>query len=313
MADVYTSLADLVKINDMNLADLEITDLLDDAPLLAALAADVASNGTDHKYLKETGAPVVGFRAANDGRENKASADTLVTINLKILDASFLCDKALADAYRKGAEAYLAREARRHMKAAFFHAEKQLILGTGTGGDSGGFTGLVNATTIDAVADTMVVNAGGDTANACTTVFAIRTNDMGTDCTIITGNDGKLDMGDTVVQRVAGATTGHYPAYFTPISGWLGMQIGSAYSVGRIVNLDFDHTLDDDMISNLLSKFPAGRQPNLLVMNRTARKWLQQSRTATNATGAPAPFPTEAFGVPIVTTDAITDTIGVVS
>jgi hypothetical protein len=313
MADVYTSLADLVKINDMNLADLEISDLLQDAPLLAALAADVASNGTDHKYLKETGAPVVGFRAANDGRENKASADTLVTINLKILDASFLCDKALADAYRKGSAAYLAREGKRHMKAAFYHAEKQLIMGTGTGGDSGGFTGLVNAATIDAVADAMVVNAGGDSANACTTVFAIRTNDAGTDCTVITGNDGQIDMGDTVVQRVAGATTGHYPAYFTPISSWLGLQIGSAYSVGRIVNLDFDHMLDDDMISDLLSKFPAGREPNLLVMNRTSRKQLQQSRTATNQTGAPAPFPTEAFGVPIVVTEGITNTIAVVA
>lgn len=311
MANVYTSLTNLVTMNDMNLADLDVTDLLDDAPFLAALAAEVASNGTEHKYLKETGAPVVGFRAANDGRENKASSDTLVTITLKILDASFACDKALADAYRRGPEAYLAREGRRHLKAAFFHAEKQLILGTGN--DSSGFTGLVNASTIDAVADTMVVNAGGDTADSCTTVFAIRTNDAGTDCTLITGNDGNIVMGDSVVTRLAGSSTGFYPGYFTPISGWLGLQIGSAYSVGRIANLDFDHTLDDDMISNLLSKFPAGRQPNLLVMNRTARKWLQQSRTATNATGAPAPFPTEAFGVPIVVTDAITDTIAVLS
>lgn len=313
MANVYTSLADLVKINDMNLADLDVTDLLQDAPLLAALAADVASNGTEHKYLKETGAPVVGFRAANDGRENKASADTLVTITLKILDASFAVDKALADAYRFGPEAYLAREGKRHMKAAFAAAETQILLGTGTGGDSNGFTGLVNASTIDAVADTMVVNAGGDTANACTTVFAIRTNDDGNDCTLITGNDGNIIMGDSTVQRLAGSSAGWYPGYFTPISGWLGLQIGSAYSVGRIVNLDFDHTLDDDMLSSLLAKFPAARQPNLFVMNRTSRKNLQQSRTATNATGAPAPVPTEAFGVPIVVTDAIPDTIGVVS
>lgn len=311
MANVYTSLADLVKINDMNLADLDISDLLQDAPLLAALAADVASNGTEHKYLKETGAPVVGFRAANDGRENKASADTLVTITLKILDASFAVDKALADAYRKGPEAYLAREGKRHMKAAFAAAELQLV--NGVSADSAGFVGMLAATTIDAVADAMVVNAGGDTANSCTTVLALRTSDDGNDVTVITGNDGEMRMGDSVVTRLAGSSTGWYPGYFTPISGWLGLQIGSAYSIGRIANLDFDHTLDDDMISDLLSKFPAGREPNLLVMNRTARKQLQQSRTATNATGAPAPFPVESFNVPIVTTEAILNTLAVLS
>lgn len=310
MANVYTSLADLVKINDMNLADLDISDLLQDAPLLAALAADVASNGTEHKYLKETGAPVVGFRAANDGRENKASADTLVTITLKILDASFAVDKALADGYRKGAAAYLAREGKRHLKAAFAAAELQLV--NGVSADAAGFVGMLAAATIDAVADAMVVNAAGDTANACTTVLALRTSDDGNDVTVITGNDGEITLGDSVVTRLEGAT-GFYPGYFTPASGWMGLQIGSAYSIGRIANLDFDHMLDDDMISDLLSKFPAGREPNLLVMNRTARKQLQQSRTATNSTGAPAPFPTESFGVSIVTTEAILNTIPVLA
>jgi hypothetical protein len=32
---------------------------------------------------------------------------------------------------------------------------------------------------------------------------------------------------------------------------------------------------------------------------------LQASRTATNPTGAPAPFPENAFGIPIVVTDAL--------
>jgi hypothetical protein len=40
-------------------------------------------------------------------------------------------------------------------------------------------------------------------------------------------------------------------------------------------------------------------------MSRTSLFELQASRTATNPTGAPAPFPTEAFGVPIIVTDSI--------
>ena len=312
MANVYTSLADLVKINDMNLADLEVSDLLDGAPLLKALAADVASNGTEHKYLKETGAPVVGFRAANDGRENKASADTLVTITLKILDASNAVDLALANGYRKGSEAYIARESMRHLKAAFAAAEAQLI--SGVGADAGGFVGLCDATTIDAIADAMVINATGSTASTGSSVIAIRSNNDGNDCTLITGNDGEISIGESVVNRLAGAT-GFYPAYFTPISGWLGLQIGSAYSVGRICNLTAQSgkTLTDALISQLLALFPVGKEPNMLVMSRRSRQQLQSSRTATNATGAPAPIPTESFGVPILATDGMPNTQTILS
>lgn len=308
MANEYLGLTDIVKLNDQNLADIDVSDLLDDAPFLKALAADVASNGTEHKYLKETGAPVVGFRAANDGRENKKSTDTLVTITLKILDASFTVDKALADSYKDGGLQLLAREALRHMKAAFFHAEKQLIYGVAN--DSLGFVGLAAATTLDALADTMVVGAGGTTASTGSSVYLVRTNADGVDCTVIAGNDAKIEKGETVVQRVSGETVGHYPAYFTPITGWLGLQIGSAYSVGRIANLTADSGkgLTDALISEALSRFPASRHPNLLVMNRRSLMQLQKSRTATNPTGAPAPFPQESFGVPIVVTDALTST-----
>lgn len=302
MAHTLITLADLVKINDANLADLEISDLLDDAPLLAALAAGLASNGTSHKYTKESGAPVVGFRAPNTGRDHSASADTLVTIDLKILDASFHVDKAVADAYQRGGPAALvAREAKRHIKAAFALAEKQLIYGTGN--DANGFVGLANAATLDGLADAMVHGAGG--SGARTSVYLIRTNDDGTDCTVIAGDEGKLTMGETAVQMVDDGTGKLLPAYATPITGWLGLQIGSQYSVARIANVGTGATLTDAMIYKALEKFPASRQPNLIVMNRRSLAELRAARTATNATGAPAPRPTEVEGIPIVTTDAL--------
>ena len=138
-------------------------------------------------------------------------------------------------------------------------------------------------------------------------MYAIRSGDD--DAVILGGNDGVIDVGETVVQRLTG-TNGTYPGYYTPISGWAGLQVGSAYSVGRIINLtaDTNKGLDDDKIAELLALFPAARQPNMLVMNRRSLKQLQQSRTATNATGAPAPFPTEAFGIRIIVTDSITST-----
>lgn len=302
MADDFLSLADLVTINDQNLADIECSDLLDDAPLLKALAAAVASNGTDHKYTKETGAPVVGFRAPNEGRDLDSSNDTLVTINLKILDATFAIDKAIADAFKNGPQALIARELRRHLKAAFFHAEQQFI--NGTANDADGFVGLAEAATLDGLADAMVIGAGGSSARS--SVYLIRTNDDGADCTAIMGQEGQIKADETTVQLVEDGSGKKYPAYVTPVLGWLGLQIGSIYSVGRIANLAAStQTLTDDLIYEALAEFPASRQPNLIVMNRRSQRQLRDSRTATNATGAPAPRPTEVEGIPIIVTDAI--------
>ncbi|MFH1302335.1 MAG: major capsid protein, partial [Planctomycetota bacterium] len=132
----------------------------------------------------------------------------------------------------------------------------------------------------------------------------------GTDCTLITGNDGNITIGETGTQEVNDATGKHYHAYVTAIMAWLGLQIGSIHSVGRIVNLteDAGKGLTDDLIYKALEKFPSSKQPNLIVMNRRSLRQLRDSRTATNATGAPAPRPTEVEGIPIVTTDSIVST-----
>lgn len=303
MADTFLTLTDLAKVNDANNADYGISDLLDDAPLVRALAAE-PTDGDTHKYLKQTGAPTVGFRSVNTGRENKASADTEVTVTLKLLDCSFVVDRALADQYRFGASAYVAREARRHLKAGFFELEKQVLYGTGNA--AGGFAGLADDTALDDLDDAMVVDGGGSGSDT-ESVWAIRTGNDLMDMVLITGMNGNIMIGETVSQFIDGAT-GRYPVYATPIFAWAGVQIGGAYSVGRLANIDAGAGLTDDKISDLLALFPAGRGANMLVMSRTARKQLQQSRTATNSTGAPAPFPTESFGVPITTTDAITAT-----
>lgn len=303
MAHNPAPLSELLKINDQNVADIDgISDLLQDAPLLQTLVAEFSSNGTQHKYLKETSAPVVGFRAINDGRDHGHSQDTKVTVDLALLDCSFHVDSAFADEYRYGKEAWIARESQRALQAGFFKAEEQLIYGTGA--DADGFTGLADASTIDALADGMVVDGGG--ATALSSVYLIRSVDALTDVTLITGNDGNISVGASYEQMMAGSSSGMFNAYVTPVQAYLGLQVGSIYSIGRIANLDASaNGLTDDKISDALSNFPAARPATHLVMNRRSLQQLQASRTATNPTGAPAPFPQSAFGVPIVVTDAV--------
>src|SRR4051812_13803185 len=112
MSNSFLGLSDLATINDKNAVDFGVSDLFDDAPFLKAMAATVASNGTLHKYVKETATAGVGFRAVNAGLDNVHSSDTLMTVTLKILDGSFAVDMSLADSYKGGPEAYIAREAR---------------------------------------------------------------------------------------------------------------------------------------------------------------------------------------------------------
>lgn len=308
MADTLTTLADMVKLNDVSVADRGATDIFNDAPLLAALMADVASHGTDHKYLKETGAPVVGFRAPNVGKDHGADADVWVTLELKILDACFDIDAKLADSHPRGVEAIMARKASRHLRAAFAAAELQIF--NGTGADATGFAGLRDNAGLNGLADAMVYNAGGSSTGTFSDVWMIRSASDYADAAVIVGNDGGIDIQPYIRQQVEDATGKKYPAYYQQIDGWLGLQIGGAKSVGRMVNVNHaaaatTFTLTDDKLSELFALFPESKPPTHIVMNKTSRKQLQQSRTATNATGAPAPWPTEWEGIPIITTASV--------
>ncbi|MEO0966544.1 MAG: major capsid protein [Planctomycetota bacterium] len=307
MADDLFALADLLTINDTSFADLDVTDLEQFAPLMQALPYTPATHGTVHKYTKETGAPVVGFRAANAGRDFDHSEDTAVTATLQILDFSFQVDKAVADAYKRGgAKGWIGREAARHLRAAFFKYENQLINGTitGSGGDTAGFAGFANV--LDDSDDAMVVNAGG--SSNVSSVYMIR---AGLDDVVgVLGNDGAFDLGDSTVINALDGSSMNYPAYYTPGTGYTGLQVGAAKSIGRICNLTTANGegLTDDRLFELYELFPAGRGPTHIVLNKRQHEQLRKSRTATNATGAPAPMFTEWEGIPLVVTDAITNT-----
>jgi hypothetical protein len=310
MADSLIALADMVKVNDVSVRDLGVTDIFNEAPVLMALAVDTASHGTDHKYIKESGAPVVGFRAPNAGRGHSKSADTVVTISLSILDASHHQDAKLADSYKKGgATAFMSRESRRHLRAAFKAMQQQIFYGTGSGvdGAAAGFVGLADNAQLNALADTMVLNAAADSgAGAFFDVWMLRTGPE--DMELILGEDGNIDLKDFYKQQMQDGSGLWYPAYCQDIDGWAGCKIGGAKSVCRIVNCDgrvnaTTGIVTDDLLDDAYEKFPTEKKPNLIVMGERGIKQLRQSRTATRADGQKAPRPTEWEGVPIVVAD----------
>lgn len=305
MANDLFAVADFVA-DALDVDRTETQEVLNRANLVNVLPIGDTSDGSEtHKYNVYTGEPAVGFRSANAGRDYDHSEDTVKTVTCLILDFSWRVDYAVANAWRQGPEDMIAREGARHLAAALFALEKQCIYGTTSPGDSEGFDGFLANTNLDALADDMVVGAGGTTADEQSSVYGIRTGFN--DCRLVTPMATGVMLGDTIVTE---ANDSNHPVYYTPGSMYVGFQMGGKYSVGRIANISTttdSKPLTDDLLSDLMELFEEG-DPNYLVMNRKRRKDLQKSRTATTQTGAPAPWPESAFGVPIVETQAITNT-----
>ena len=310
MANDFLTVADMVA-DAYDLSGQETSEVRAAAPVIASLPAIPASNGIVHKQSVMTQLPVTGFRSENSGRDFDHSVDRVDTIDLKILDWSWMVDAAVADSSRfpGGREQYIAREGMRHVQSAMFNLEQQWIYGTSFNAD--GFNGLIDSTNLDAVADEMVVDAGGSAVGACSSVFMLRRNSA--ECGLVYKGDGAVELGETMMQNVLDGTGKNYPAYYTPGCGWFGAFFGSLYSVVRIANLDASNGLTDDLIYQALERFPAGHSPDLCIMNRKSQFDLRSSRTATNVTGAPAPLVDNVAGIPVITTDAITHAEAVVA
>jgi hypothetical protein len=308
MADVFTTTADLLQLGDGNISDINVSELLEDAPVLAIMFAQQASYETTHEWLKKTVAPAVGFRAINDGRENDKATYAKVIKILELFDASFSIDQGLLQS--KSGESLKRREAVDHMKAAFADLEGQLLNGT-IGGSADGFDGFADEASVDDSDDPMVINAGGAVADVQTSVWLVRNNEEA--CSVVYGLDAKISIGEEYPAIMPGSVTGHYDAMRTPILWYAALQVATTLDLGRICNLDAVATLTDKLISEAIALFPSQRKPNFLAMTRQSQQQLQDSRTATNPTGAPAPFPESAFNIPIITTDQLTNTEAIVT
>lgn len=306
MADSLLAVADLARINDVSIRDMGATDVFNDAPVLAVLNPITASHGTSHKFLKETGAPTVGFRAVGDGIDRSKSTDTAVTVDLKVLDAGFYIEAALARSNPKGIDYVLNRESRRMLRAAFSIGERQLFYGTAV--DAAGFAGLADdATNLKYLNSAMVKAAGTPAVNqTLTDVWLIRTTDDERFLNLVLGNDGEIAVGDYYQQMIVGANSKARNCYVQPIEGWMTLATESTKAVARIVNIDDSACpLTDAILDRAIELFDENNPPTHIIMNKRSRRQLKNSRTATTATGAPAPTPLDHDGIPILVSKSI--------
>ena len=264
--------------------------------------------GTSYKTLIRSAVPTVRFRLANEGTAALKSTYVNKLVETFILSGIIKTDVAVANAAEDGPEVIKAREASGVARGAMLTIGTQAYYGSGSvsgiGNDVDGFPGL-----IDLVDANFIVDATGAAAGTGSSVYGLRFGDQGV--SFVGGNGTGMTLGDWREELVLdSAGTNEYNAWVASLDSWIGLQVVDISAVGRIADLtaESNKKLDDDLLADLMELAPIGGMWEAFYMNRRSLGQLRKSRTATNTTGAPVPFPTEAHGIEIVVTDSIVST-----
>ena len=301
------NLLDIAKLNGSDTIVGLIEETLTYAPEVQILPARTI-RGTSYKIASRVSYPGVGFRAANEGSTPSKSEFENQLIECYILSGAVQADLAVARAYEDGEQAWKDIESVGVMRQAMIELGSQVIYGTTA--DAKGFPGLQAIHT--AFNSGLLVDAGGSTPGTGSSVYGINTDTQGVQ--LVFGAGTTFELGEWRIENVG--TTSVYPAHVANLTAWVGMQVGSKYSVGRLRDATDDALggVTDAKLANLLSKYPVGYRPNYWLMNRRSAYQLQLARSATSvqngvktSSGAEifAPLPTESNGIPIVITDSI--------
>jgi hypothetical protein len=302
MAERLTS-ADVVAINSSEEMIGVILQVAKQVPELAYLAASPISK-TKYSTLVRTALPTAGFRAINAGRDRNVGTVVSRTVECKYLDASWDADNAALSGIDWGDPIRDQQVA--HMLAAMKSLQRQIY--DGTGADAAGFPGY--ASLFPNSDSPGVIDAGGTTGSTGSSVYLVKTGEQ--DACLAWGNDGRVEAGEVYPTQLTDGDGKTYHGKAQSIEAWAGLQITNHNSLVRICNIteDADKTLDDDLIYKALMLFGEryGVMPDHIWMSYRSLKQLRSSRTATNATGQPAPIPRDVEGVPVIPTLGITNT-----
>ena len=264
---------------------------------------------TTYKTLVETALPEVGFREDNTGRATQKPTWEARSVECKFLDASWDYDAKVVKEFAWGPEFFLTEQTRSHLEAAFSKIAIQTWYGTTA--DPDGFIGI--ASYLNNKSIPTVIDAGGTTANGCSSVYAVSTGLQRVG--YAWGQNGQIDDGpvDRVRINDPNDPTKTFWGWGQQIHGHVGLQVGTTKCIGRICNIDETHPLTDDLLSRLFESFETGFRPDGYYMSRRPWGQLQRGRVATTQVGVPAPFPTDSFGIPLYISDSLKNTEPVVA
>jgi hypothetical protein len=279
------------------------------SPEVDAMFARVI-DGTTYKTVTRTGLPHVGFRELNAGIDPGKSVLENKTVECYIFGGRVEIDKAAYTAGRVVGQTDLdieVLETTGVAKNAKIAIGSQIFYGTTS---NQGFVGLQYL-----VPNGMTVDATGSTAGTGASVYAVKTGMQ--DVSLVFGAGDVMSLTDFRDETLRDSDGKPFPGRIADLLGWIGLQVGNVNCLGRIKNLTAQtgKTLDDDMLSDLYTKFPIASKPDFFVMSRRSARQLQKSRSSkisiiagSGSVAGTAPGALySADGVPIVVTDSLRD------
>ena len=288
-----------------------VDEVVKEVPEVAFFDARLVK-GTQFKTLARTSLPTTGFRTLGNGIDASESGYALKTFDLGILAGLVQGDKAqvLGDSMRSKEEV-LSDE-----------AIAMVISGMKTLAGKVWYGGKAGAEAFDGVAalcdDSLVVDAGDSTANSCSSVYAVG-NDARKACGLVFSENsgfflnGELDFKEG---KMLGANSKEVPCYWTDLTGYAGFSAVNAKKMARLANLGASaHTLTDALLAKLVAAYRKanGAVPDALFASYDQLTALQASRAATSVVprergSIAAEWPTDFQGIPLIASNAISDT-----
>ncbi len=248
--------------------------------------------------------PAAAFRDANEGVDETVAQYEARVTEAFLFNPRGSVDAQVADADERGAEVLIAEDMQVRLLGAFRQLSRQFYYGTNAtyGGHAKGNPGL-----LDAVPAANVVDAGGTTGDTGSSVWLVKWGP--TNVEWVVGNNGRFAMEEPRLGDARDTDGNLFTAWITEMRANVGLQmVNPVAAVARIkkITQDASKTLTDAMISDALSRL--SEPADAIFMSRRSWFQLQASRTATSPTGAEAPLPKEVHGVPIMVSDALSNT-----
>lgn len=277
----------------------------------------VARAGITYKTLSRTALPQAQFRLANQAITGSSSTYAQRVHEMFYLDVPIVVDEMIYKGDDGVTGDLLFQEAQGGLQSAINLIASQTWYGQANDG-SNGFVGL-RSQLLPANSGITAVTASA--ANNTTTAYGLWLNPQGVNFSV--GKYGEIAFPSFKEQWVThfpnGGNNGPagYRAYVTNISSFIGLSVGSQYSVFGVTGVSNTAPMTDVLASKLMVTVPLTRRAGFtFFMNRLAHQTLQQSRTAINfqpavaKSGTPAwsPPPLETEGKRIILTDAILNT-----
>ena len=300
MSNVLLTIADLIKARDENLYGIA-QETVNQFPLLNRIPA-LAVQGTGTKIPLVNSLPSGEFRAENTGRSDQgvAGIDTR-TVNMKWYDASWELDAQVANSSFSGVEGAIAFATKQALLGMFYGLEKQMFVGDA---DVTGFDGIKSLVTSN------VVDATGDASGSISDIYVVNYDGL----KLIVGQDGKVTQSEVIYGRLTDGSGKPFFGYAQGLGAWAAMGYLNARCVSRVANVGTasGKTATDDMVYDAIGKmgeeFAVSNSNTAIYMSLRSLMQIRKARTATNATGAPAPLPTEIGGIPVYVCGTILNT-----